>query len=95
MKEIAKIGDYELLKEIGQGSLGKVFVAEHRFLKRPFVLKVLPDALSQDRGFVQRLEKEVAALAKIEHPHIVKIHNVSYFEGTYFLVTDCIVDSYG
>ncbi|OGN70992.1 MAG: serine/threonine protein kinase, partial [Chlamydiae bacterium RIFCSPLOWO2_02_FULL_49_12] len=95
MKEIAKMGDYELLKEIGQGSLGKVFVAEHRFLKRPFVLKVLPDALSQDRGFVQRLEKEVAALAKIEHPHIVKIHNVSYFEGTYFLVTDCIVDSYG
>ena len=90
-----RMGDYELVKEIGQGSLGTVYVAQHRFLKRPFVLKVLQEDIGSDRSFVQRLEKEVAALAMLEHPHIVKIHNVSYADGTYFLVNDCIVDDYG
>lgn len=96
MSTLAKrMGDYELVKEIGQGSLGTVYVAEHRFLKRPFVLKVLQEDIGSDRTFVQRLEKEIAALALIEHPHIVKIHNVSYADGAYFLVNDCIVDDYG
>ncbi len=92
---VKKMGDYELIKEIGQGSLGAVFLAEHRFLKRQFVLKILPDEFSSDRQFVQRLEKEVSSLAMLDHPHIVKMHNVSYADGTYFLVTDCIVDDYG
>ena len=96
MSTLAKrMGDYELVKEIGQGSLGTVYVAEHRFLKRPFVLKVLQEDIGSDRVLVQRLEKEVAALAMLEHPHIVKIHNVSYADGIYFLVNDCIVDDYG
>lgn len=89
------IGDYTVIKQIGQGSLGAVFLAEHRFLKRPFALKVLPEELNGDRGFVQRFEKEVAELARLEHPHIVKMHNVSYADGRFFLVTDCIVDAIG
>ncbi|MES2344690.1 MAG: bifunctional serine/threonine-protein kinase/formylglycine-generating enzyme family protein [Chlamydiota bacterium] len=89
------IGDYTVIKQIGQGSLGAVFLAEHRYLKRPYALKILPEELGSDRGFVQRFEKEVAEIAALEHPHIVKVHNVSYADGRFFLVTDCIVDVMG
>lgn len=88
------LGDYKLLKEIGRGSLGTVYLAEHRFMKKQYVLKVLPEELSADRGFMERFEREVSLLASLDHPHIVKIHNVSYADGSYFLVVGCIVDSY-
>lgn len=89
------LGDYRILKQIGQGTLGVVLLAEHRFIKKQYVLKVLPNELCQDRGFIERFEEEVAKLASLDHPHIVKIHNVSFAEGFYFLVSDCIVDSIG
>lgn len=95
MADTKMIGDYKIIKQIGQGSLGTVFLAEHHFMKRPYVLKVLPEELSSDRTFIQRLEEDVAALATLDHPHIVKIHNISFAQGQYFLVTDCVVDALG
>jgi formylglycine-generating enzyme required for sulfatase activity len=89
------LGDYQLIKQIGSGALGNVFLAEHRFIKKLFVLKVLPPELSQDRGFIERFEEEIAKLAQLDHPHLVKMHNVSFSEGYHFLVNDCIVDSFG
>lgn len=89
------LGDYTIIKQIGQGTLGSVYLAEHRFVKEQYILKVLPEELSTDRNFIQRFEKGVASLAKLDHPHIVKVHNVSFAEGYYFLVTDCIVDCFG
>lgn len=89
------LGDYRVIKQIGQGPLGNVLLAEHRFLKNPYVLKVLPEELSSDRSFIQRFEEDVATLASLDHPHIVKIHNISFAQGQYFLVTDCVVDEMG
>ena len=95
MNETRVLGDYQVIKQIGQGPLGTVLLAEHRFLKNPYVLKVLPEELSSDRSFIQRFEEEVALLASLDHPHIVKIHNISFAQGVYFLVTDCVVDELG
>lgn len=89
------LGDYRLIKPIGLGTLGAVYLAEHRFMKRQYALKVLPEELSSDRGFIQRFEEEVAILASLDHPNIVKIYNISFAQGHYFLVTDCIVDELG
>src|SRR5665647_2302961 len=89
------LGDFNIIKLIGQGTLGMVYLAEHRFMKRHFVLKVLPEELSTDRGFIQRFEEEVGTLASLDHPNIVKIYNISFAQGLYFLVTDCIVDAHG
>lgn len=93
--ETRTLGDYTIIKSIGQGTLGTVYLAEHRFMKRQFVLKVLPEELGSDRGFIQRFEEDVAKLATLDHPHIVKIHNISHAQGLYFLVMDCIVDDFG
>jgi formylglycine-generating enzyme required for sulfatase activity len=89
------IGDYEIIKEIGSGSLGTVYLAEHRFLKKAFALKVLPEELASDRSFIARFEKEIASLATLEHPHIVKMHHASCVDKCYFLVSECIVDDLG
>lgn len=89
------LGDYTILNPLGQGSLGSVYLAEHRFIKKQFVLKVLPEELATDEGFIARFEKEVASLSALDHPHIVKVHNVSHAEGYYFFVTDCIFDCFG
>lgn len=95
MTHSRSLGDYTIIKQVGQGSLGSVFLAEHKFMKRQYLIKVLPPELSEDRAFVSRLEEDVAILSQLEHPHIVKIHNVSYASGRYFLVVDCIVDEFG
>lgn len=89
------LGDYAIIKQLGQGALGTVYLAEHRFLQKQFLLKVLPEELAADRSFIQRFEEEVGFLASLEHPHIVKIHNISFAQGVYFLVTDCVVDAIG
>lgn len=93
--ESRSLGDYNLIKQIGQGSLGTVYLAEHRFMKKQYVLKVLPEELSTDRSFIQRFEEDVTSLSSLDHPHIVKIHNISFAQGQYFVVTDCVVDSMG
>lgn len=88
-------GDYVLQKSLGRGAFGEVYLAEHRFIKRPFALKILPSKISSDLGFMRRFEAKVADIAALDHPNIVKIHNVSNYEGCYFLVMDPIVDSLG
>ena len=88
------LGDYTVQKQLGQGAFGAIYLAEHRFIKKTFAIKVLPEELGQDPSFIRRFETQVAQIASLEHPHIAKIHNVSCSEGHYFLVMDPIVDSF-
>ena len=89
------LGDYLLLRCLGIGALGTAYLAQHRFLKRSFVVKVLDSELAQDSDFLNRFEREAAVLATLEHPNIVKVHNVSEADGRYFLVTDPVMDEKG
>lgn len=93
--ETRALGDYQLLKELGEGMLGKAFLARHRFLKKPFVVKVLPSELAENPSFIARFEKEVELLSKLDHPSIAKVLNVSEAEGKFFLVSECLVDADG
>lgn len=87
------LGDWILLKHVGNGPLGHVFVAEQKFTKKKAVLKILPEELSSDRAFISRFEAEVIELAALEHPSIAKTFNVSFVDGLYFLATECVVDA--
>src|ERR1700722_544337 len=88
-----QIGDYLLIQELGRGSMGETYLAEHRFLKRLFILKILPQELSSDMEFIKRFEKEILTLSKLEHPHIAKIHNASSADGINFLVSEPVLDT--
>ena len=89
------LGDYSLQRLLGSGAFGDVYLAEHRFIKKPYALKVLPETLCRDGAFLRRFEEDVHSVAQLDHPNIVKIYNVTCADGRYFLVMDPIVDSYG
>ncbi len=88
------LGDYTILKELGNGAFGTVYLAEHRFIKKVFVLKILPEDVTHESGFIRRFSQAIAKIAALDHPNIVKIHNVSFADDKYFIVTDPIIDSY-
>lgn len=90
--ELRTLGDYALLKLLGVGSLGNTYLGEHRFTKKLCVIKVLPEELAMDSGFIKRFEDEVRLLALLEHPGLAKIQTVSFSQGRYYLVTDAIVN---
>lgn len=88
------VGDYTLLKELGRGAFGATYLAEHRFIKRPFALKMLPEEVCADPSFMRKFEAQIAEIAALDHPNIVKIHNVSSSDGRYFIITEPVVDSF-
>ncbi|HBJ34867.1 MAG TPA: hypothetical protein DDZ51_08910, partial [Planctomycetaceae bacterium] len=68
-----RIAGYEILGMIGQGGMGTVIEARQVSLGRRVAVKVLSPALARDEHFVERFEREAAALASLSHPNIVTI----------------------
>ncbi len=93
--QLEQLGDYVIQKQLGRGPFGAVFLAEHKFIKRNFALKVLPEELFGDPHFCRRFEMQIAEIAALDHPNIIKIHNVSFQASHAYLVMDPIVDSFG
>lgn len=89
------IGDYAILKPLGQGSFGSVYLAEHRFLKKPFVLKILAEEFTQDPSFPQRWERKMQEVMTLHHPSLVKVHSAFCVEGKCAVVMDPFIDAMG
>lgn len=64
------IGRYQLLKRIGRGGMGDVWLGEDPLLRRRVALKLLPPHNQQDQEFALRFEREARAAAALVHPHI-------------------------
>lgn len=88
-----QIGDYVILKEIGQGMLGTIFLCKHRFLKKHYILKVFRELYTQDIHFLQRFEKEIFRFSMLDHPNIIKMHNVGSDDGKFFIVSELFINS--
>lgn len=87
-----KIGDYSLIKELGAGTFGIVYLAEHRFIKKRYAIKIFSKDLSSNEEFIKRFEKEIGILTSLDHPSIIKMHNISFADGHYFLVMDASIN---
>jgi eukaryotic-like serine/threonine-protein kinase len=68
---------YRILKRIGAGGMGEVYLAEDTRLKRQVALKVLPEKVSADVNVLRRFKQEARAASALNHPHIVTIYDVS------------------
>lgn len=90
---IKSFGDYTILKQLGAGAFGEVYLAQHRFIKNKVALKVLSEDLSSNEKFIKNFEKDIGTLTTLDHPAIVKVHDISKSDGRYFIVMDAIVDS--
>ncbi|MFZ4673387.1 MAG: SUMF1/EgtB/PvdO family nonheme iron enzyme [Chlamydiia bacterium] len=89
------VGDYQLKRWLGNGPLGHTYLAEHRFLKKPFALKILDESLSQDRFFIERFEKGVEQLSKIDGEGFTTYRYVGCHEGSYYVVSDLVLNDQG
>lgn len=66
---------YEITGLLGRGGMGAVYLARHRSLDRQVALKRLPGEYGADEAFVQRFHREARALARLQHPRIVAVHD--------------------
>jgi len=75
------LGKYKLLKELGNGGMGTVFLAEDQELGRNIALKVLRPLLGADGEFVSRFKTEARSVAAITHPNVVRINSFECING--------------
>ena len=83
-----RIGEYEILGEIGRGAMGVVYRARRSDLDRIVALKMVLDGPHVDREGLNRLRAEAGAVARLGHPNIVQIYDVGEHEGRPYLVLE-------
>src|SRR6266581_1561402 len=73
-------GRYKLVKVLGRGGMGIVWLAHDQELEREVALKFLPDLMIQDRAAFDQLRRETRRCLELTHPHIVRIHDFVHDE---------------
>lgn len=81
---------YTVLRELGAGGMGIVYLAQHPRLPRTDALKVLPAALTANDEYRQRFNREADIAATLWHPHIVEVHDRGELEGRLWISMDYI-----
>ncbi|MFM9960452.1 MAG: protein kinase domain-containing protein [Planctomycetaceae bacterium] len=76
-----RIGDHDVLAELGRGGMGVVYLARQRSLGRLVALKMLPPELAGHDANLGRFRREMRALARCDHPHIVKLLSTGELPG--------------
>ena len=84
------VGLYRLIEKVGSGTMGEVYLAEDRMLKRQVALKFLPPAFAADPGRLARFQREAEVLASLNHPNIAAIHGLGEAEGQRCLVLEFV-----
>ena len=84
------IGEYDIVRTLGRGGMGSVFLARHTKLGRQVALKVVADHRLADSRVKQRFENEMRAVGRLSHPNIVTAHDAREIDGTAVLVTEYI-----
>ena len=80
----------EILELLGQGGMGAVYKARQRRLDRLVALKVLPPSVAGYPGFAERFTREARALARLNHPHIVTVHDFGQAGGLYYFLMEYV-----
>src|SRR5271168_642384 len=86
----AKLGPYEILAPLGAGGMGEVYRARDTRLGRDVALKVLPDSFARDADRLRRFEQEARAVAALNHPNILAVHDIGEHNGAPYLVSELL-----
>jgi serine/threonine-protein kinase len=84
------IGDFHVLRLLGQGGMGTVYLAEQIALKRKVAIKVLRDDIAANPTSLVRFQKESKNVAQLSHANIVQVHTVGEHEGRHYMVLEYV-----
>jgi serine/threonine-protein kinase len=85
-----RFGHYEIIRQIGAGGMGEVYLAKDTRLNRKVALKVLPEYLTNDKSRLQRFEQEARAASALNHPNILTVYEIGEVEGKNYIATELI-----
>jgi len=85
-----KIGHYEILRLLGEGGMGKVFLAKDEILERHVAIKFLPEEMEGDEKIRERFVHEAKAAAALDHPFICKVYETGKTDGKAFIVMEYV-----
>jgi tRNA A-37 threonylcarbamoyl transferase component Bud32 len=84
-----RLGQYRITRHLGAGGMGEVFLAEHVLLKQPFAIKLLRPERVANAAVLQRFEREVHAMAQLEHWNTVEIYDFGHgADGSFYYVME-------
>jgi serine/threonine-protein kinase len=87
--EARQLGQYRLIRSLGAGGMGAVYLAEHSMLKRPCAIKLIRPDQAGDAGVLARFEREVQSTARLSHWNTVEIFDYGRTDdGTFFYVME-------
>lgn len=87
----ARIGEFRLLRKLGAGGMGVVYLARQESLRRDVAVKVLPPEHATSVTLAARLRREAEILAKLEHPSIVRVYASGDEDGYCYIAMEYVV----
>jgi eukaryotic-like serine/threonine-protein kinase len=81
-------GNYQLERELGQGGMGTVYLAQDSGLDRQVALKILRSDLGDDPSFAKKFLEEVEVTASLAHPNIIRVFTLGEQDGRLYLVME-------
>jgi len=89
-KKVVQLGDFRLVRKLGQGGMGEVYLANQVSLDRKVALKVLSKEMAKKPGFTERFVREARAMARIDHPAAVKIFAAESDKGLHYVAIEYV-----
>ena len=83
-------GHYEIIKQIGAGGMGEVYLAKDKKLDRQVAVKILNEKFSRDESNLERFIREAKAASALNHPNILVIHEIGEADDAHFIVSEFI-----
>src|SRR5262245_8462741 len=84
------IGDFQVIRELGHGGKGHVYLAEQTSRQRKGSLKVLNPELASDMSALKPFQAEAEAVARITHPNTVQVYAIGEFEGQHYMALEYV-----
>ncbi|HKV26136.1 MAG TPA: protein kinase [Candidatus Acidoferrum sp.] len=85
-----KLGPYEIVAPLGSGGMGEVYRARDERLGRSVAIKVLPASFTGDPDRLRRFDQEARAVAALNHPNILAVHDTGLQDGVQFIVMELL-----
>src|SRR2546428_4708336 len=92
IKELSgRIGKYDILKPLGKGAMGMVYLAHDTILERDVALKVMVSSIADDPELKMRFEREAKAVARMTHPNVVNVFDLgSHTDGSPYIAMELL-----